>query len=95
MRKVFDYALKADRQLTCIPQSLALRFFIIFVFLVSVLTWNSDDHFEGVEYAVSYFLTTWDGANSVCEANDAVLASAATQTEDSFLRDRFPFSSTT
>ena len=62
--------------------------------VVLVLTWNTDDQFEGMEYAVSQFLTTWQDADTVCVSNDAQLASASTQGEDRFLRERFPFSDT-
>ena len=58
--------------------------------LPAVLTWLVENAHEGKDYAVSDFLTTWQGADSACTANDAKLASAATEDEDSFLRERFP-----
>ena len=58
--------------------------------LPAVLTWLVENAHEGKDYAVSDFLTTWQGADSSSTANDAKLASAATEDEDSFLRERFP-----
>ena len=63
--------------------------------LLVVLTWNSEDVYEGKEYAVSFFLTTWENADAVCSSNNASLASASTASQDSFLRQRFVDASTT
>ena len=39
--------------------------------LPAVLTWLVENAHEGKDYAVSDFLTTWQGADSACTANDA------------------------
>ena len=54
-----------------------------------MLGWLADHQFEGKEYSVSRWLTTWEWSDAACAANDATLASAATIEEDVFLRDTF------
>ena len=58
-------------------------------FYFLVLDWNSVDVFEGQQYAVSSFATSWASADYVCANNNATLADVSSLEQNSFIRSTF------
>ena len=56
---------------------------------VSGFYWYALDRLNGRQYVESSWRETWQEARSVCESENAVLATAETEEEMSYLAERF------
>lgn len=54
-----------------------------------MLDWNSVNVFEGKQYAISSFTTSWASADYVCVNNNATLADVSSLEQSNFIRSTF------